>query len=170
VVPPGLVAVNVRIEPSPGLVGVAVVVGVAVNVEIEPPETVVVGVAVNVEIEPPETVVVGVAVNVEIEPPESVVGVAVVVGVVSNLGHPKFVDSPNVCSLSNCSSSFEVVGEVFGGNSTDALSIDDSCSHSSNLKVSPHEKMERFYNRPNLSYSVESDTSGLSTDATTNHH
>ena len=127
--------------------------------------------AVNVDIEPPEAaVVVGVAVNVEIEPPESVVGVAVVVGVVSNLGHPKFVASPNVCSLSNCSSSFEVVGEVFVGNSTAAHSIDDSCSHSSNLKVSPHEKMERFYNRPNLSYSVESDTSPLSTDATTNHH
>ena len=61
--PPGLVAVNVRIEPSPGLVGVAE----------------------NVEIEPPETVVVDVAVNVEIEPSPGLVGVAVVVGVVSNL-------------------------------------------------------------------------------------
>jgi hypothetical protein len=85
VVPPGLVAVNVRIEPSPGLVGVAVVVGVAENVEIEPPETVVVDVAENVEIEPPQMVVVGVAENVEIEPSPGLVGVAVVVGVVSNL-------------------------------------------------------------------------------------
>ena len=88
---------------------------------------------------------------------------------VANPGHPKYFASPNVCSFASCSSSVELVGEVFVGSSTHALSNDDPCSHSSSLRISFYKKMERFYSRPNLSRSTVSDTNVLPTDATTNH-
>src|SRR4030067_1396582 len=88
---------------------------------------------------------------------------------VSNLGHPKYFASPNACSFPSCSSSVEVVGEVFAGSSIDALSNDAPYSHSSNLMVSLYKKMERFDSNPNLNYSSASYTSALPTDATTNH-
>ena len=58
-----------------GVVGVGVVAGVVVNVDIEQAEAVVGGGAVDVDSEPSE---------------------AVVVSGVSNPGHPRFVASPNV--------------------------------------------------------------------------
>src|SRR5450759_379979 len=88
---------------------------------------------------------------------------------VSNLGHPRYFASPNACSFPSCSSSVEVVGEVFAGSSIHVLPNDDPCSHSSNLMVSLYKKMERFDSSPNLNYSSASDTIALPTDATTNH-
>ena len=87
----------------------------------------------------------------------------------SNLGHPKYFASPNVCSFPNCASSVGLVGGVFVGSSIDALSNDAPYSHSSTLMVSLYKKMERSDSSPNLNYSSASDTIALPTDATTNH-
>lgn len=97
------------------------------------------------------------------------VTVVVIAFGVANLGHPKFVASPNACSFASPSSSVELVAEVFVGSSTDALSNDGPCSHSSSLRVSLHKKMGLFDSRPTLSCSSASDTNVLPTDATTNH-
>ncbi len=105
--------------------------------------------------------------------PETVVGpleTAVVIAFgASNLGHPKYFASPNVCSFPSCASSVGLVRGVFVGSSIDALSNDAPYSHSSNLMVSLYKKMERFDSSPNLNYSSASDTIALPTDATTNH-
>jgi hypothetical protein len=87
----------------------------------------------------------------------------------SNLGHPKYFASPNVCSFASCASSLGLVGRVFVGSSMDALSNDAPYSHSSNLMVSLYKKMERFDSSPNLNYSSASNTIALPTDATTSH-
>ena len=104
--------------------------------------------------------------------PESAVGpleTAVVIAFgVSNLGHPRYFASPNACSFASCSSSVGLVGGVFVGSSIDALSNDAPDSHSSNLTVSFHKRMEPFDSGPSLSHSSASDTSVLPTDATTN--
>ena len=105
--------------------------------------------------------------------PESAVGpletADVIAFGVSNLGHPRYFASPNACSFASCSSSVGLVGGVFVGSSIDALSNDAPDSHSSNLTVSFHKRMEPFDSGPSLSYSSASDTSVLPTDATTNH-
>ncbi len=105
--------------------------------------------------------------------PETVVGpleTAVVIAFgASNLGHPKYFASPNVCSFPSCASSVGLVRGVFVGSSIDALSNDAPYSHSSNLMVSLYKKMEPFDSSPNLNYSSASDTIALPTDATTNH-
>ena len=105
--------------------------------------------------------------------PEILVGpleTAVVIALgASNLGHPKYFASPNVCSFPSCASSVGLVGGVFAGSSMDALSNDAPYSHSSNPRVSLYKKMERFDSSPNLNYNYASDTIALPTDATTNH-
>jgi len=87
----------------------------------------------------------------------------------SNLGHPNCYASPNIRSFPSRANSFGLVGGVFVDNSIGALSNDDPYSHSSNLVLSLHKKMERFDSGPSLNYVSASDTIGLPTDATTNH-
>ena len=87
----------------------------------------------------------------------------------SNLGHPRYFASPNVCSFPSCSSSVGLARGVFAGSSIDVLPNDDPCSHSSNLTVLFYKRMGPFDSRPNLSHSGVSDTSVLATDATTSH-
>ena len=111
----------------------------------------------------PLLIVVGVVVVAALDP------VVVIAFVVANLGHPKFVASPNAYYFPSPSSSVQLVGEIFVGGSIDALSNDAPCSHSSSLSVSMHKKMERSYSGSNLNYSSASDTIALPTDATTNH-
>ena len=76
----------------------------------------------------------------------------------SNLGHPKYFASPNVCSFASCASSLGLVGRVFVGSSIDALSNDAPYSRSSNRMVSLYKKMEHFDSSPNLNYSSANDT------------
>ena len=95
--------------------------------------------------------------------------VAVIAFAVANLVPPRFAASPNARSFPSPSSSVELVAEVFAGSSTDALSNDGPCSHSSSLRVSLHKKTELFGSSPNPSCSTASDTNVLPTDATTNH-
>jgi len=87
----------------------------------------------------------------------------------SNLGHPRYFASPNVCSFPSCASSVGLVDGVFVGSSIDALSNDAPYSHSSNPMVFLYKKMERFDSSPNLNYSSASDTIALPKGATTNH-
>ena len=94
--------------------------------------------------------------------------VAVIASGVANPGHPKFVASPNACSVASPSSSVELVAVTFVGSSTDALSSDAPCSHSSSPRVSLHKKTVRCCSSPNLSCSIVSDTNVLPTGATTN--
>ena len=119
-----------------------------------------------------------VVVPVEVWPPREIVAVPeILVGapemvvvtafVVSNPGHPTFAASPNACSFASCSSSLEVVEEVYAGSSIAVLPSDDPCSHSSNLTESRYKRMAPFDSRPNLSHSAVSDTSALPMDATT---
>jgi hypothetical protein len=89
---------------------------------------------------------------------------------VANLGHPTFVASPNVYSFPSFPSFVQLVGGLFVGSSTDALSNGDACRHSSRMEVFLYKKMEHFDSIPNLSCSGVSDTNVLATDATTNHY
>src|SRR4030042_5791793 len=86
-----------------------------------------------------------------------------------NLGHPTILAAPNACFVSIASSFVQLVGDVFVGSSTDILSNDDSCSHSSSRMVFQNKKMEHFDSSPNLCCSIVNDTSVLAMVATTNH-
>ena len=105
--------------------------------------------------------------------PEILVGpletAAVIAYGVAIPGHPKSAASPSACSVPSPSSFVEFVGVEFVGSSTDALSNDGPGSHSSNLVVSFYKRTGPFDSRPNLRYSLVSDTSGLPKDATTTH-
>ena len=97
------------------------------------------------------------------------VPVSVVVVEVDSPGRPKYFASPNAGSFPSCSSSVEVVGEVFVGSSTGARTNYGPCSILSNLGLHQNKNLEHYYNDPSPGYNNVSDTIALPTDATTNH-
>jgi hypothetical protein len=159
--PPGVVAVG----------AVAAPLGIAAGIAVALPDVV----AVSAEAAPLAIAagIVVVLLPLEISVlPEVVVGLLVTAVVIvhgaSNLGHPRYFASPNVCSFPSCSSSVGPVGGVFVDSSIVALANDAPYSRSSNLVAPLYKKMERIDSSPNLHYISATDTIGLPTDATTN--
>ncbi len=95
--------------------------------------------------------------------------VAVIAFGAANLGHPKFVVSPNAYSFSSLSSFSELAGDVLVECSIDALSNDPLYSYSSNPRGHLYKKMEHIDSNSNPNYSYASGTNVLPKDATTSH-
>ncbi|MDH4267219.1 MAG: hypothetical protein OEW45_16435 [Deltaproteobacteria bacterium] len=97
------------------------------------------------------------------------VPVSGVVVEVDSSGRPKFLAFPSVADFASSSSSDEVGGEESVHSSTGARTNDGLCSILSNLGLHQNRTLGLYHNNPTPGHNNVSDTSDLSTDATTNH-
>ncbi len=128
----------------------------------------------------PEVVFVAVVAPADVAEPRASVGIAVAFPVstpasvlvveVDSSGHPMlFLAFPNVDHFASSSSSVEIVGRGSVRNSIGVRATHVLCSIFSNLGLHRSRILGQNHNRPIPGHNNVSDTSGLPTDATTNH-
>ena len=97
------------------------------------------------------------------------VPVSVAVVEVDSSGHPKFPAFPNVCHYASSSNSVEAAGKEFARSSIGAHTNCGLCSILSNRDLHRNKNLEHRHNNPSPGHNNMIDTTGLPTDATTNH-
>ena len=95
--------------------------------------------------------------------------VSVVVVEVDSSGRPKSLAVPNVDHYASSASSVEVVGKESVRSSTHARTNYGLGSILSTLGLHQNRNWEQCYSTPSPGHNTVSDTTGLPTDATTNH-